>query len=225
MKTTFATLTLGAFLLASAPSDAATILTSDGFESGIGNWSLPDPTPDEGEPQKASLYTYSGSGTNFATTGNGAVQVGTNGKRSLVQLASGLNLGTNEATSVTISGDYIWSTTQSIQTRFFMIDYSLNSGTSWSHTENSNSGWIKIKTSATETAGDFTKTLTEASVPGGAFADGVLFRIRGKADSGPTISVYFDNLVIEGEGVIPEPGSLALLGLGGLLIARRRRDR
>jgi len=35
--------------------------------------------------------------------------------------------------------------------------------------------------------------------------------------------IRLDNLVTTGE-VIPEPGSLALMALGGLLIARRRRD-
>jgi hypothetical protein len=41
---------------------------------------------------------------------------------------------------------------------------------------------------------------------------------QSSSSSDETISV--DNLVID---VVPEPGSLALLGLGSLLIARRRR--
>ena len=36
-------------------------------------------------------------------------------------------------------------------------------------------------------------------------------------------SASFDNIVIQGEGVIPEPASLSLLGLGGLCLLGRRR--
>lgn len=41
-----------------------------------------------------------------------------------------------------------------------------------------------------------------------------------RADGGDRASSYIDNLAIT---LVPEPGSLALLGLGGLLIAHRRR--
>ena len=52
----------------------------------------------------------------------------------------------------------------------------------------------------------------------------VEFRFLLGDDSGASSRIHvLDNIVLEGT-VIPEPGSLALLGLGGLLIARRRRN-
>ncbi|MBL7223733.1 MAG: PEP-CTERM sorting domain-containing protein [Candidatus Brocadiae bacterium] len=42
---------------------------------------------------------------------------------------------------------------------------------------------------------------------------------------GGSSRAYFDNLVVAEAEVIPEPASLTLLGLGGLLVARRRRRR
>lgn len=42
----------------------------------------------------------------------------------------------------------------------------------------------------------------------------------GAGEAGVDAETYFDNLTLT---VVPEPGSLALLGLGGLLVARRRR--
>ena len=55
---------------------------------------------------------------------------------------------------------------------------------------------------------------------GGVTAQYVGVRIN--SNNGDGSRVGFAEAVIEG-GVVPEPGSLALLGLGGLMIARRRR--
>jgi len=41
--------------------------------------------------------------------------------------------------------------------------------------------------------------------------------------SGAGYNMGIDNLVFNGDITVPEPGSLALLGLGGLMMARRRR--
>ena len=56
---------------------------------------------------------------------------------------------------------------------------------------------------------------------GGSFTDTAKLRFANDGSGAFGDKVTFDDIVIT--GIVPEPGSLALLALGGLMIARRRR--
>lgn len=55
-----------------------------------------------------------------------------------------------------------------------------------------------------------------------AAGESATFKIQVSTNVGPSLAPV-DNIAISGE-FVPEPSSLALLGLGGLLVARRRRN-
>ncbi len=92
-----------------------------------------------------------------------------------------------------------------------------------------------IAVSAADFAGAGNEELTvdgvNSSIVRGSSSDPTFHEINGVSSTGGTLTLDFvqdggtnpivNGIVIE---VVPEPGTLALLGLGGLLVARRRRD-
>ena len=78
-------------------------------------------------------------------------------------------------------------------------------------------------TTGTPALTDFSETLDVSYVADGTYAGQRLAIILGEiaGTSGGTRHIGFDNLSVD---VVPEPGSLALMGLGGLCMLRRRRS-
>jgi len=182
----------------------ASTLTSDTFEGALGNWSVQG---------GASLYTYGGSGINYATQGNGAVALFAAWDEGILTLTNSLPLDSNQATSVTISFDYEWDTTTA--TRLMYVDYSNDGGRTWSDDLGDISGWGSF--TGVPTLGSFSKTLEEKTV--GSFTDRFKFRIRGKNGDNP-VTAHIDNIEIVGTNVIqvsgvkdyiPEPATLAFI--------------
>lgn len=193
----------------------ASTLTSDTFEGTLGNWSVQG---------GASLYSYSGSGINYATQGEGAVALFAAWDEGILTLTNSLRLDSNQATSVTISFDYEWDTTTA--TRSMYVDYSTDGGKTWTDDLGDISGWGSF--TGVPTLGSFSKTLEEKTV--GSFTDRFKFRIRGKNGGNP-VTAHIDNIEIIGTDVIPlrevkddipEPSSLALLASVLAMSALRR---
>lgn len=64
----------------------------------------------------------------------------------------------------------------------------------------------------------------QGSAAAGSAATLADFDIFSSASATLTDSAYFDNYIVSSESVVPAPGTFALVGLGGLLAARRRRN-
>ena len=67
---------------------------------------------------------------------------------------------------------------------------------------------------------DVWTTFNYTAIAGGDVSGGVTLQLGATNGPGTPTTMYYDNVSVS---VIPEPSSLALLGLGGLAIARRRR--
>lgn len=193
----------------------ASVLTSDTFEGTLGNWSVQG---------GASLYSYSGSGINYATQGDGAVALFAAWDEGVLTLTNSLRLDSNQATSVTISFDYEWDTTTA--TRLMYVDYSMDGGRTWTDELGDISGWGSF--TGVPTLGSFSKTLEEKTV--GSFTDQFKFRIRGKNGDNP-VTAHIDNIEIVGTNVIalrdvkddiPEPSVIAFIFLVFSATAMRR---
>ena len=190
-----------------SPAHAATVMTSDGFETSYGNWSPPSPAD-----ASVSLYSWAGDpAVNFATTGSGAVRLDTEaGTGKTLTLTSALALTTLEATYVTIDFEYEWGTmTSPAGTRFVDLQYSTNGGTNWTQ-------GVRFASNAS-TTGTFTRST--------GLTDEFLFRFLVKDDGNNAnndFSIYIDNVVITSDAV-PEPKAALLGALGLLALLLRRR--
>ncbi len=234
MRTPPSAITAIACLFAAVASlSAATVLVSDDFESGFGNWSA--------DGLRATHYTYAGvPDTNYASNGNGAIVLtgpaGSDLGPSYMELTSSLALVSGGFTDVTISFNDIFESGSS--TRKPNVEYSVDGGANWillgewDVVDNGPGGVAGVN-------GDM-RSSSIALTPGSApvfsepsawdfrssanvlaFTDNVTFRIGAMA-SNTGHRVYIDDLVISSS--IPEPSVTLLGGLGILLLLRRRRS-
>ena len=195
----------GALVDATAFQDQSGIPPTSMFNAGIDVSGLAG--DNFGTSTNNNWGTFGGTGTNRP--------VGTFGGGSLAITGSG-----NNGNSFTIVADL---------TGFQDISVSwANRGTSTGF----DSRVVEVSTNGTDFNQIFsdTGTLTstwdvESASAGSALDDAatafIRFTLDGATSTGGNIRI--DNIVLEGTA-IPEPTSLALIGLGGLLIARRRRD-
>ncbi|MBT8043909.1 MAG: PEP-CTERM sorting domain-containing protein [Verrucomicrobiae bacterium] len=206
-------------------SHAATIIASEGFEGNTGSWTT------------TGLYTYGGTGTNFATDGTGAINLNSGN----AILTSALDLDSGGASDLTVSFDIHWDGGSSTTRHLF--DISLDGGTTWvllgntqnssPYNDNSNEDGDGLTqtfpVSFTIQEGNGTVAVAANSNwrtvgeqwAGQTFTDNTLFRFRDSASK----NAYIDNVEISSLTYtpVPEPSAAALLGLAGLALILRRR--
>ncbi|MEJ6573257.1 MAG: PEP-CTERM sorting domain-containing protein [Akkermansiaceae bacterium] len=225
-------------------ANAATVFITEGFESGLGAWSVGSRGTVSGND--SGLYNYGGgtspvnspdAATNYATTDDGAFRL-ENGFATVVSDTFDVSVG-GAAESITISFDQTAGyRTQS--TRRAKVEFSNDNGTNWFRIANfasssSGSGSVTITEGGSYTHTGFlgTGNLNEnlngtggtTLYAGEAFGSQSLVRIifDNKNDNR---SIFIDNIEVTTTApfvAIPEPSTTALLGLGGLALILRRR--
>ncbi|MFK7788487.1 MAG: PEP-CTERM sorting domain-containing protein [Phycisphaeraceae bacterium] len=233
MKTTLATLAATAMISSSA--HAFTILPTEGFETlnDLGPWSQ--------TAGSVFYYNFTGAidqpsgkaGINFASAGDGAVDLRKSG--GTITTTSALTLDTNENPDLTIDLDYVYLNGST--TRRTWGEISLDGGTNWMGlflmqtgsgvtNENSFNATVTITEGVSGVSlGGTSKTYNggQPLYDGSTFTDNTLIRFRNGGSAGADLRIFLDNIAITSTDGVPEPGSLALLGLGGLMMIKRRR--
>ncbi len=205
-------------------ANASTILVSSDFESGLAGWTLGggashyihntlnQPAPDPGH--------------NYASGGTGAARLP--GNNSTITLATTLNLTGYTELTISLSDQFFNGST----TRRAFVQYSGDNGANWvflGNWDTSESGGNETirNSSITLTPGSATPTVrtgnwhnTASQYTGSAFTANSLIQIGFNTNNAGHIA-FIDDVVIS--GVIPEPTTALLGGLGLLALLRRRR--
>jgi hypothetical protein len=197
-KLSVATLAFASAALVGTNANAATIY-SDTFDTGIGS-------------------NYTGVGVTWQDATDDVIIARANGN--FLKLNAQLALDVRGSSELTIGFDYYWGSGMFGATYF--LEYSGDGGSTWLDVQSFvYSGSIVGKANAAS----YSTTLVQgASLDGSTvdLNDTSTFRIAVFSNNPKGFTV--DNIVVS-DDVVPEPGSLALLGLGGLMmIKRRRRD-
>lgn len=219
-----------ASLFALGSTNAATIFALNDFESGLGVWTANSVSSTGLYIHQTQLQPADDTTTNFAAGGSRAASLGKGGgtiTSSLVNLSGG---GASE--TLTIDLDFVWHNGTS--TRRAYVEFSADNGTSWYTIAMMQIGAAGASTNKVAYSGAVTLTEGTSSVTrtgnlsaptsftgmvtynGTAFGSSSLVRVRNLASAGADARIFIDNLEVT--STIPEPASLALLGLGSLLI-------
>jgi hypothetical protein len=235
------TLAIAAAVGSLASANAATIFATEGFESGLGIWSVGSRGTVSAN-NDSGLYDYNGgigvnspdNATNYATTGEGAFRL-ENGFATLESSIFDVTAG-GAAESITLNFDLSAGfNTQS--TRRAKVEYSNDNGTNWFRVADfssnaTGSGSVTFTEGATFShTGFFTSTSLNQDLLGTGVtaiyageAFGSQSRVRVIFDKeNDNRSMFIDDIEVTTTAAVPEPSSAALLGLAGLALILRRR--